>query len=83
MTDRVSAKSSESGAERATASGAPAVWAGLPGNVVAEAQHGDAAAAEAAFASAVHRVVLDIVNQRLAPVTMAPCSVLAYGDEGR
>lgn len=79
----MSAKSAESGAQRATAPGAPALWAGSPGNVVAEAQHGDAAAAEAAFASAVHRVVLDIVNQRLALVTMAPCSVLVYGDEGR
>ena len=59
------------------------MWAGSPGNIVAEARYGDAAAAEAAFASAAHRVPLDSVNQRLAPVTMEPRSVLAYVDEGR
>ena len=72
-----------SDAQRAIAPGAPAVWAGAPDNIVAEARYGDAAATEAAFASAAHRVALDIVNQRLAPVTMEPRSVLAYVDEGR
>ena len=72
-----------SDAQRATALGAPLVWAGAPGNIVAESRHGDAAATEAAFAKAACRVALDIVNQRLAPVTMEPRSVLAYTEEGR
>ncbi len=72
-----------SDAQRATAPGAPLVWPDAPGNIVAETRYGDAAATAAAFASAAHRVVLDIVNQRLAPVTMEPRSVLAYVDEGR
>ena len=72
-----------SDAQRATAPGAALVWAGAPGNIVAESRHGDAAATEAAFAQAAHRVALDIVNQRLAPVTMEPRSVLAYTEEGR
>jgi aerobic carbon-monoxide dehydrogenase large subunit len=52
-------------------------------NVAAQMCHGDAAAAEAAFARAAHRVSLDLVNQRLAPVTMEPRSVLAYVEDGR
>ena len=72
-----------SDAQRATAPGAAAVWPGAPGNIAAETRYGDAAATEAAFTSAAHRVALDIVNQRLAPVTMEPRSVLAYLDEGR
>ena len=72
-----------SDAQRATAPGAALVWAGAPGNIVAESRHGDTAATEAAFAQAAHRVALDIVNQRLAPVTMEPRSVLAFTEEGR
>jgi aerobic carbon-monoxide dehydrogenase large subunit len=67
----------------ATAPGAPAVWPEVPGNLCAEARHGDAAATEAAFASAAHRVQLDLVNQRLAPVTMEPRAVLAWMDGER
>ncbi len=71
------------GIEQAVASGAPAVWPDVPDNLVAEAQHGDAAATESAFAAAAHRVQLHIVNQRLAPVTMEPRSVLAYMDDDK
>ncbi|CAD5371898.1 Xanthine dehydrogenase family protein molybdopterin-binding subunit [Rubrivivax sp. A210] len=67
----------------AVAEGAEPVWPGAHGNVLAQARHGDAAAAEAAFARAAHRVQLDLVNQRLAPATMEPRSVLAWLDEGR
>ena len=56
-----------SDAQRATAPGAPLVWPDAPGNIVAETRYGDAAATAAAFASAAHRVALDIVNQRAAP----------------
>jgi len=64
----------------AVQAGAPRVWPELPDNICAEARHGDAAATEAAFAAAAHCVALDLVNQRLAPSTMEPRSVLAYVD---
>ena len=65
---------------QAIAPGAPRVWAESPDNVAAEVRHGDAAAAEVAFAKAAHTVALDLVNQRLAPTCMEPRSVLAYLD---
>ena len=72
-----------SNALQATAEGAAQVWEGAPGNVLAEARHGDAAATEAAFAQATHRVSLDLLNQRLAPSTMEPRAVLAQVQNGR
>ncbi|MCA0240730.1 MAG: xanthine dehydrogenase family protein molybdopterin-binding subunit [Proteobacteria bacterium] len=68
---------------RALRPGAPVLWEGAPDNISAEMRHGDAAAAEAAFARAAHRVSLDLVNQRVAPSPMEPRSVLAFVDEGR
>jgi carbon-monoxide dehydrogenase large subunit len=68
---------------RALLPGAPVLWDGAPDNICAEMRHGDAAAAEAAFARAAHRVSLDLVNQRVAPAPMEPRSVLAFVDEGR
>ena len=69
--------------DAALAPGAPQLWPGAPGNIVAEARYGDDAAAEAAFARAAHRVALDLVNQRLAPATLEPRSGLAWLDGGR
>ena len=69
--------------DAALAPGAPLVWPEAPGNVLAEARYGDAAAAEAAFARAACTVRLTLDNQRLAPSPMEPRSVLAYLDEGR
>ena len=54
------------GAAAATAEGAPLVFPEATGNIAARMRHGDAAAAEAAFARAKHVVKLDLVNQRLA-----------------
>jgi carbon-monoxide dehydrogenase large subunit len=68
---------------RAVAPGAPVLWPAAPDNVCAEARHGDAAAAEAAFARAAHVVALDLVNQRLAPSPLEPRSVLAEVQDGR
>ena len=68
---------------RALLPGAPVLWEGAPDNICAEMRHGDAAAADAAFARAAHRVSLDLVNQRLAPAPMEPRSVLAFVDDGR
>ena len=72
-----------SDAVHATRPGAPVLWPAAPDNVAAETRHGDAAATDAAFTRASHRITLDLVNQRLAPVTMEPRSVLAYLDGER
>ncbi len=61
----------------ATTADAPLVWDAAPGNVAAEARHGDAAAADEAFARAAQVVALDLVNQRLAPTPLEPRAVLA------
>jgi carbon-monoxide dehydrogenase large subunit len=65
----------------ALADGAPQVWTGSAGNLHAQARHGDAAAADAAFARAAHVVGLDLVNQRLAATPMEPRGALASVDE--
>ena len=49
-------------------------------NIAAEMRHGDAAATEAAFARAAHRVALDLVNQRVAPVPIEPRAIVASFD---
>ena len=72
-----------SNATDAVAPGAPQVSPEAPGNVLAEMRHGQPDVVAAAFAAAAHRVTLDLVNQRLAPSTIEPRSVLAYLDEGR
>jgi carbon-monoxide dehydrogenase large subunit len=64
----------------ATAPGAPALCEQASDNVAAEMRHGQAAAADAAFAQAAHVVTLQVINQRLAALTLEPRSVLAYPD---
>ncbi len=64
----------------ATAEGAPLIWPEIPDNFAAGMRHGDAAKAEAAFASAAHRVSLELENQRLAPSPMETRGVLASFD---
>src|SRR5213079_1617313 len=61
--------------------GAAVVTEEAPDNIAAEMRHGDAAATEAAFARAAHRVALEVHNQRLAPAPMEPRSVVARFDE--
>src|SRR6202040_2403489 len=60
--------------------GAPAVWPEAPDNIVAAMSYGDAAKVEAAFASAAHKVSLDLVSQRLVPSAMEPRSTIAETD---
>ncbi|XUM24314.1 xanthine dehydrogenase family protein molybdopterin-binding subunit [Bradyrhizobium oligotrophicum S58] len=57
--------------------GAPVVWAEAPDNIVAAMSYGDAAKVEEAFASAAHKVSLDIGSQRLVPSAMEPRSTIA------
>ncbi len=49
-------------------------------NIAAEMSHGDAAATAAAFERAAVRVAIDVVNQRVAPVSLEPRSVVASFD---
>src|ERR1700676_2024622 len=65
----------------ATKPGAPVVWAEAPDNIVAAMSYGDAAAVEAAFANAAHKVSLDLVTQRLTPSGMGPRSTIAEVDK--
>jgi carbon-monoxide dehydrogenase large subunit len=68
------------GLRDAIAPGAPQLWPAAGNNIVAETRYGDQAAVEAAFGGAAHVVALDLVNQRLAPVSMEPRVVLADYD---
>ncbi|ABE45303.1 xanthine dehydrogenase family protein molybdopterin-binding subunit [Polaromonas sp. JS666] len=64
----------------AMAPGAPVLCPEAPDNIAAETRYGNAEATAAAFASAHHVVALDLVNQRLAPLSLEPRSVLAAFD---
>ena len=68
------------GVTAATTAGAPAVVADAPDNICAEMRHGNADAADAAFARAAHRVSLDIANQRLSAAPIEPRSIVATFD---
>jgi carbon-monoxide dehydrogenase large subunit len=66
-------------AKRALATDAPQLWPEAPGNVSAEAQHGDPKKTEEAFARAAHVTRLSLHNQRLNAFAMEPrCSIAVY-----
>ena len=70
--------------EEAVTPGAPAVFEGAQHNVAAQLRHGDRAQAAQAFAQAAHVVQLEVVNQRVAPLSIEPRSVLAWvAEDGR
>ena len=60
--------------------GAAVISPAAPDNIACEMRHGNAEATAQAFASAAHVVALDLVNQRIAPSTIEPRSVLAEFD---
>ncbi|MEO8137513.1 MAG: xanthine dehydrogenase family protein molybdopterin-binding subunit [Betaproteobacteria bacterium] len=64
----------------ALAPGAALVWREATGNVAVEMRHGDAAATEAAFGEAAHRIAIDLVNQRVIPCPIEPRATLAVWD---
>ena len=64
----------------ALASGAPVICEAAPDNIAAEMQHGNAKAADAAFAKAAHVVALDLTNQRVAALTLEPRAILVLID---
>jgi aerobic carbon-monoxide dehydrogenase large subunit len=69
--------------ERALAKGAPALYEGAPGNVALDWEHGDAAAVDAAFKAAKHRVAVRLEDNRVAPSALEPRAASAAWDGQR
>lgn len=67
--------------DAALADDAPLLVTDAPDNICAEIKHGSADTAEQHFKDAAHVVSIDLVNQRLAPSTLEPRSVLSYLDK--
>ncbi len=65
----------------AAKAGAPQLYDHIPNNVALDYHYGDSAKIEAAFASAAHVTKLDIVNTRVAVVSMEPRVALAHYDK--
>jgi len=61
--------------------GAPQLHEEAPGNLIFDWEIGDAAAVDAAFASAAHVTRMEIRNNRLVPNPMEPRAALAHYDE--
>src|SRR3984957_6294179 len=68
-------------AEEATKPGAPQLYDHIPNNVALDYHFGDTARIDAAFASAAHVTKVDIVNTRVAVVSMEPRAALASYDK--
>jgi aerobic carbon-monoxide dehydrogenase large subunit len=68
-------------AEEATKPGAPQLYDHIPNNVALDYHFGDAAKVDAAFAAAAHVTKVDIVNTRVAVVSMEPRAALASYDK--
>jgi carbon-monoxide dehydrogenase large subunit len=67
--------------ERALAPGAPLLYDAAPGNVALDWEHGDAAAVEAAFKAAAHKVSVRLADTRVAPSALEPRAATAAWDE--
>jgi len=68
-------------AEEAAKPGAPQLYDHIPNNVALDYHYGDSAKIDAAFAGAAHVTKLDIVNTRVAVVSMEPRVALASYDK--
>ena len=68
-------------AAEAAEPGAPQLYEHIPNNVALDYHYGDSAKIEAAFAGAAHVTKLDIVNTRVAVVSMEPRVALAHYDK--
>jgi len=66
--------------ERATAPGAPALWPQALDNVALDWDHGDAAAVDAAFARAAHKVEVRLEMTRVAPTALEPRAAIGMWD---
>jgi carbon-monoxide dehydrogenase large subunit len=68
-------------AAEAAKPGAPQLYDHIPNNVALDYHYGDTARIEAAFAGAAHVTKLDIVNTRVAVVSMEPRVALGHYDK--
>jgi carbon-monoxide dehydrogenase large subunit len=68
-------------AAEAAKPGAPQLYDNIPNNVALDYHYGDSAKIEAAFAAAAHVTKLDIVNTRVAVVSMEPRVALGHYDK--
>ncbi len=68
------------GIEAAMAPGAPGLWDDRPGNLLVDAEQGDRAATDAAFARASRVVRFACLNQRVSGAPMEPRAALAEYD---
>ncbi|KWV49633.1 carbon monoxide dehydrogenase [Bradyrhizobium macuxiense] len=68
-------------AAEAAKPGAPQLYDNIPNNVALDYHYGDTAKIDAAFAGAAHVTKLDIVNTRVAVVSMEPRVALAHYDK--
>ena len=73
-------RSAVSDVERAMASGAPAIWPDVPGNIALDWEHGDEAAVNDAFARAAHVARVRLMDTRLAPSALEPRAAIATFD---
>lgn len=64
----------------ATAAGAPALWDIAPDNVCVDAERGDKAATDAAFARAAHVTRMEIRNNRVTGLPLEPAAALGLHD---
>ncbi|MGH8707364.1 MAG: xanthine dehydrogenase family protein molybdopterin-binding subunit, partial [Burkholderiales bacterium] len=62
------------------ARGAPLLYEAAPGNVALDWEHGDAAAVEAAFEAAAHKVTVRLEDTRVAPSALEPRAATAAFD---
>ncbi|HUG77176.1 MAG TPA: xanthine dehydrogenase family protein molybdopterin-binding subunit, partial [Burkholderiales bacterium] len=69
--------------ESAMAPGAPLLYAGAPGNLALDWEHGDAAAVDAAFEAAAHKVTVRLADTRVAPSALEPRAATASWDGKR
>lgn len=67
--------------EDAMKPGAPLVWREAPGNIAAQTAFGNKEDCKAAFAKAKHVTRVDVINQRLVPVSMEPRGTTAMFDK--
>jgi carbon-monoxide dehydrogenase large subunit len=67
---------------RALEAGQPEVWDAAPGNLCFDWEVGDGAAVERAIAGARHRIVLELVNNRVVVNSMEPRGAIGEYDPG-
>lgn len=69
-----------SGVARALAPGAPLLYDAAPANVALDWEHGDAAAVDAAFKAAAHKIAVRLEDTRVAPSALEPRAATATFD---